>query len=384
MTERQTFTRFAVAQRIEHILLIVSFMTLVITGLPQKFAGAGWAEWMVAALGGIETLRVIHRVAATIFILETIYHIVVVFYKIYVTRDDLTMLPGMKDAKDAWQTVTYNLGFSKVKPKMGRYTFDEKAEYWALIWGSVVMVITGFMLWNPIATARILPGQFIPAAKAAHGAEALLAFLAILLWHTYHVHIRTFNKSMFTGELNREEMAHEHPLELEKLESGVYTAANPRVVRKRRSRYLPIAAVVTVALLATLYYFTTFEETAIATIPPASNVPVFVPQTPTPLPTLAPTPTSQPTVAGAALTWDASIAALFDQRCGVCHGTSGGYNVATYTGAIEGGDTEIAIIPGDPENSPLVILQTGAHPGKFTPEELEQIKTWIAAGAPEN
>lgn len=218
MAERKVYTRFELSQRIEHILLIVSFMTLVITGLPQKFASAGISQGMITAMGGIEVVRVIHRIAAVMFILETVYHLFVVFYKVFVTRVSPSMLPGIKDARDIWQTIAYNLGFSKVKPQMGRYTFDEKMEYWFLIWGSLVMVITGFMLWNPIATARILPGQFIPAAKSAHGWEALLAFLAILLWHTYNVHIRTFNKSIFTGKLTRQEMAHEHPLELAELE----------------------------------------------------------------------------------------------------------------------------------------------------------------------
>jgi mono/diheme cytochrome c family protein len=141
--------------------------------------------------------------------------------------------------------------------------------------------------------------------------------------------------------------------------------------------------VISVALLAVLYYFVTFETTALATVPPASNVPIFSPQTPTPLPTAAPTPTSQPTVAGAAVTWDASIGALFKQRCGACHGSSGGYNVGTYIAAVEGGNTGTAIVPGDPDNSPLVALQEGAHPGKFTAEELQRIKDWITAGAPE-
>ncbi|MCS7039976.1 MAG: hypothetical protein NZP34_10260, partial [Caldilineales bacterium] len=74
-------------------------------------------------------------------------------------------------------------------------------EYWAVIWGTAVMIITGFMLWNPITTTKFLPGSWIPAAKAAHGGEALLAFLAIIVWHVYNVHIKTFNRSMFTGKL---------------------------------------------------------------------------------------------------------------------------------------------------------------------------------------
>ena len=98
---------------------------------------------------------------------------------------------------------------------MGRFTFEEKVEYWSLLWGTVIMVATGFALWNPIATARFLPGQWIPAALAAHGGEALLAVLAIVVWHGYGVHLRHFNRSMFTGSLSEAEMRQEHPLELE-------------------------------------------------------------------------------------------------------------------------------------------------------------------------
>jgi len=384
MKADKAYVRFHLSQRIEHILLIISFTTLVVTGLPQKFAGAGWAEALIAGMGGIELVRIIHRIAATVFMLETVYHVVVLAYKVYVARTGLTMLPGLQDAKDAWQAFAYNLGLSKTRPKMGRYTFDEKAEYWALIWGSVVMVITGFMLWNPIATANILPGQFIPAAKAAHGGEALLAFLAILVWHFYHVHLKTFNKSMFTGTLTRQEMEHEHPLELEAIENGTANVDPPaRQVQSRRKLFIPIAALLSVGLLVGIYYFITFEESAIATIPPVENAPVFSPQTPTPFPTAPPTLTPLPG-RSTELTWNGAVGPLFQDRCGACHGSSGGLSVETYADLINGGVKGPSIIPGSADTSSLVVLQaSGSHPGKFSAEELEQVKAWIDAGAPE-
>ena len=102
-------------------------------------------------------------------------------------------------ALDALQWFRYNLGMAEKPPKMPRYNFMEKAEYWAMAWGLVLMGLTGLMLWNPIATTNILPGTFIPAAKAAHGAEAVLAVLAIILWHFYHVHIKHWNWAMIKG-----------------------------------------------------------------------------------------------------------------------------------------------------------------------------------------
>jgi cytochrome b subunit of formate dehydrogenase len=93
------------------------------------------------------------------------------------------MLPVFKDAVDGIQALLYNLGIGKKFPQMGRYNFEEKLEYWAVVWGAAVMGLSGFMMWNPLMTLKILPGEAIPAAKAAHGGEAILAVAAIIIWH---------------------------------------------------------------------------------------------------------------------------------------------------------------------------------------------------------
>lgn len=262
------YIRFTLAQRIEHGVLLASFTVLAVTGLPQMFAMTLWGSWMIWAMGGIEMVRIIHRVAAVVLMLATIYHGGVVTYRVFVQRVRLTMLPGWQDVKDAVQSLAYNFGLAKSRPAMGRYNFGEKVEYWAVIWGTVIMVITGFMLWNPIATTNFLPGEFIPAAKAAHGGEALLAVLSIVTWHMYHVHIRIFNKSMFTGRISRHEMEEEHALELAEIEAGITDPPVPAAVMQRRRRiFYPVAAVITITLLTGLYFFVTYEQTAITTIP---------------------------------------------------------------------------------------------------------------------
>ncbi len=278
------YLRFTLAQRMEHILLIASFTLLALTGLPQKFVGSPFAEWMIAVFGGIETIRNIHHVAAMVFLLEGVYHFVVVAYKIFVRRVSMSMLPGAKDAVDAIDMLRFNLGLSHEHPRMPRYNFAEKAEYWAMLWGGVVMGITGFMLWNPIFTAKLLPGQVIPAAKAAHGGEAILAVLAIIVWHVYNVHLKSFNKSMFTGKLSRHEMEEEHGEEWETLESGASRPpADPAGVRSRERVFVPIIFASATLLVAGLFWFATFESTAIDTLP-ATQAPAFVPLTPTPVP----------------------------------------------------------------------------------------------------
>jgi cytochrome b subunit of formate dehydrogenase len=284
--------RFSVLQRIEHIVLIVSFTTLGLTGLAQKFSSNEIAAAFIQLLGGIENVRIIHRVAAIILALETIYHIIVLAYKTYVRRTELGMLPGPKDVLDALDVLRYNLGLTKAHPKLPRYNFAEKAEYWAMLWGTAMMGLTGFILWNPIAAAKILPGQFIPAAKAAHGGEAVLAVLAILVWHFYNVHLKSLNKAMFTGKMSRHQMEEEHGEELERLAAGkVRPAPSPEGMRRRERIFIPFAVVATLVMLFVVFWAVTVETTAVATAPrPANEVPVFVPVTPSPSPAPSATP----------------------------------------------------------------------------------------------
>lgn len=271
--KQEKYHRFDLWQRIDHIMLLTSFTVLSITGLPQMFSIHPWATWAILGMGGIETVRIIHRMAATLLMLGAIYHGGLITYKVFVRRVRMTMLPGWQDVVDAFQAFSYNLGLHKKHPRMGQYNFAEKAEYWAVIWGSVVMIITGFMLWNPITTTLFMPGEIIPAAKAAHGGEALLAVLSIISWHFYHVHIKRFNKSMFTGYLSRAEWKEEHALELERIESGHRDIPpDPATLRRRTRVFVPVAVVISATLLVGLYFFVTYEHTAIRTIePPATE-----------------------------------------------------------------------------------------------------------------
>ena len=274
------YRRVDLFQRVEHALLITSFTVLVVTGLPQKFSSQPWAEFMIMAMGGIEWVRIVHRVAAMLLIAETMVHFGVLVYKIFVKRVPLTMLPSLQDAKDGMQALLYNLGATKIAPRMGRYSFGEKVEYWAVIWGTLVMVITGFALWNPIATTSFLPGQFIPAAKAAHGGEALLAVLSIITWHFYNVHLKQFNRSMFTGYISHDEMVEEHALELEQIQQGrLPLPADPVGVRRRQRVFVLFAVATALITAVALYFFVTFEQTAITTVP-RQEMDVFVPSTP--------------------------------------------------------------------------------------------------------
>ena len=398
-TPQPTYVRFTVAQRVEHLTMLLSFATLGLTGLLQKYGTFTFSARVISLFGGVENLRIIHHTAALVMMLGTAYHIVIVGYKTYVERRRMTMLPGLQDLKDAITAFLYNLGFQKSRPQMGRYTFEEKAEYWAFVWGTIVMGMTGFMMWNPITATKLLPGDLIPAAKAAHGGEALLAVLAIIVWHMYGVHIKHFNKAMWTGRMTEEEMLHEHPLELADIKAGeAERPVDPVAMAKRRRKYIPVATALTVAMLIGVYIFVASENTALTTIPPqAEQVVVFVPQTPTiipsAIPTFTPTPRpptptlmpGQPTYTPAPVTWTIDIGPLFASKCIGCHGTSGGLNLTTYADALKGGVSGPIFISGDPRNS-LIINKflSGAHPyAGFTLDELALLEAWILGGGAE-
>ena len=328
MARSETYSRFTVAQRLEHWIMALSFTMLTITGLPQRYALSDWAEWMISTMGGIETVRIIHRIAAVVFMAVLLYHFIVVVYKIYVLRIRLSMLPTFKDVTDLLDSVHYQLGITQLHPKFPRYNFAEKMEYWAVIWGAIIMAATGFMLWNPIATTRFLPGEFVPAAKAAHSAEALLAFLAIIIWHVYWVHFKTFNRAMFTGKLTRQQMLAEHAVELTEIEAGPIPASPAAEIQHQRERiFLPVASVISVVGIFGLYGFVTLEQTAITTVPPAFTAEAFVPATPTVTPTPLPTPTATPTpLGGIAVALNASLITHplgGREECLECHAADG-------------------------------------------------------------
>ncbi|HSM25541.1 MAG TPA: cytochrome b/b6 domain-containing protein [Anaerolineaceae bacterium] len=380
--QTKKYERFNIARRLEHILLILSFSLLAVTGLVQKYALNTVSISIISFLGGIEMVRIIHRIAAVIFFLEGVYHFILMAYLVYVKRKEASMMPGIKDIIDAVQSFLHNFGLRKEAPKMPRYNYTEKMEYLAMIWGYILMGLTGFMLWNPILTTRIFPGEIIPAAKVAHGLEAVLAVLAIILWHFYHVHIKQWNWSMFKGYLTHHEMKEEHALELEKIElDEPEPEVDPVVYKKRMKVFTPVSIIFTAIMVAFVIFLANYEETAITTVPRVyADVDVFVPRTPTPFPTSEPTPTPDPMVANS---WDGGIGFLFEQKCGLCHGESGGLDFKTYSGILQGGNSGMAVIPGRPDESLIMQIQApgNEHPGQFSDEELERVRIWILNGA---
>jgi len=215
--------RFDAHQRVQHILMIGSFLVLALTGLPQKFPAVEVCQWLMDALGGIQTVRFIHRIAAGVMIFDGIYHISYVAYTVLVLRrtGPLRMIPNLKDVRDAVQMTQYFLGLSVQKPKFGRFSYLEKFDYWAVFWGMAIMGGSGLILLFPTAVTRVLPGQLVIAALRAHSDEALLAVTWIFVVHLFYAHLAPrifpFNPAIFTGRIPARRYQEEHPLEYEEL-----------------------------------------------------------------------------------------------------------------------------------------------------------------------
>jgi formate dehydrogenase subunit gamma len=212
--------RFSVRQRCEHIAVMTLFLALALTGFPQKFVDAGWARWTITALGGIDLVRWLHRMAGILFAAVALVHVVSALVLALSGRSGWSVVPTRKDFSDAVTMLRYYLGVSDEHARFDRYDYRQKFEYWGLILGGVVMVVTGFVLYYPVMAAHVLPGEAIPAAKVAHSNEGLLAFLVVIIWHIYNAHLSPdvfpFDTSIFTGRVSAERMAHEHPIEYER------------------------------------------------------------------------------------------------------------------------------------------------------------------------
>ena len=215
-TER-TFPRFNAGQRWEHGLLILTFTVLLLTGLPQKFRDASWSRFILSTPDRVELIRTIHHTAALAFLLEAAYHVGRGLVLLSRKRLSGALFPTVQDLRDAGQMIRYLLFLSPRRPRLGKYSFEQKFTYWFLFFGFGILIASGLILWFPTFFTRFLPGGLVPAAKLAHSSEALVSGIFVVLWHFFHVHLERLNLSIFTGRLNERDMRRHHALEFERL-----------------------------------------------------------------------------------------------------------------------------------------------------------------------
>jgi formate dehydrogenase gamma subunit len=208
--------RLTVNQRVQHWFLLTSFIALVLSGFALQYPDS----WLASLLGGNEYLRrMVHRVAAVIMLVVGIYHLVY----LATAKDGRLWLKDMlvrgKDFADVLGNFRYYLGLSKDKPKIARFGYAEKAEYWAVVWGTIIMGVTGLMIWFKLGVFSSLPRWTIDIALAIHFYEAVLATLAIIVWHFYHVifdpDVYPVNFAFLDGRVSEEHDREEHALAYE-------------------------------------------------------------------------------------------------------------------------------------------------------------------------
>lgn len=216
------YLRMTLSERIQHIFLFTSFIVLVITGFMLRYPDAWWVVSIRHLSDSVFDMRsLLHRIAAVAMIAASAYH---VYYLLFTTRGRKLfrdLLPKLCDARDAFGVMKYNLGFSKHKPLLDRFSYVEKAEYWALVWGTAVMAATGVIMWFDNTFIGMFTKLGYDVARTIHFYEAWLATLAIIVWHFYFVIFNPdtypMNLAWLTGTISEREMAEEHPLELRKL-----------------------------------------------------------------------------------------------------------------------------------------------------------------------
>lgn len=235
MKNNGIFQRFNLFVRLQHIILFTAVILAIITGLPLKFPEARLSQIVVALLGGAEMRTLLHHIAGFTMVILGIFHVLyyviidmdrkVPFYKRpFLFFYKRPILFNRKDASDFYQHMRYILGLRKDLPQMGRYTWYEKFDYFAVFWGIAIMGVTGFAMLYMETALKIIPLSWLQVLWTAHSEEAMLATLFLLIIHMYHVN---FNPEKFPvsltwlyGKISRREMEKYHPLELKEIEGG--------------------------------------------------------------------------------------------------------------------------------------------------------------------
>ena len=216
------YLRMSLEERLQHGALVLSFIVLLITGFMLHYPEAWWVVALRRLSDDLFGLRsLLHRIAGIMMVAASLYHL---YYLGFTARGRAflrDMLPRRADLPDALRSVAYNLRLTSQRPRFDRFSYIEKMEYWALVWGTIVMAATGVILWFENTFIGLLTKLGWDVSRTVHFYEAWLATLAIIVWHLYYVmfnpDIYPMNTAWLTGRITEAEMEEEHPLELERL-----------------------------------------------------------------------------------------------------------------------------------------------------------------------
>jgi cytochrome b subunit of formate dehydrogenase len=220
--------RFTMFPRFLHFLVIISFLTLAVSGMALKFASERWAEIVASFFGSFEVLGALHRLMAVVTFTYFALNFVLMYQNwrksgksiVHFMLQKDSMIPNLNDAKELVQTFKWFFGMGP-QPQYGRWTYWEKFDYMAVFWGVAVIGSTGLCLWFPEFFTLFIPGYWINIATIIHSDEALLASGFIFTIHFFNTHLRPekfpMDPVIFTGTMPLDELMHERPREYAEL-----------------------------------------------------------------------------------------------------------------------------------------------------------------------
>lgn len=232
-------SRFTKNELYQHTLLMATFMILAITGFQLKYPNSWWAEGLTY-IGLTEDIRrYVHRASAILMIILSVYHVI---YLLFTRRGRAVLysiLPRYSDVTSGIQTILYYLRLKKEYPEFDQYDYTEKVEYWALIWGTIIMGLTGIVLWFPALFTTFLPSWSIKVSEIIHFYEAILASLAILIWHWFFVIMRVndfpISHTTLDGKMSVAHYKSEHKLRYKKIVAEYFLIKNGKKDKKKIS-----------------------------------------------------------------------------------------------------------------------------------------------------
>lgn len=241
--------RFDRATRWLHVVIMVTFLGLSATGLPLLFSDAAWARLLATLFGGFRAAGLLHRLFGAVLLAAVVWHVANVFWRAFVRREKGlfwgpdSMVPQPKDFADFYGQMKWFVGLGP-QPRFEHFTYWEKFDYWAVLWGTAIMGAAGLILWFPVAASRVLDGWMFNVALFVHGAEASLAIGFIFVVHFFNGHLRPGKFPMdlviFTGSVRDHELRHERAAEYDRLrrsdalESRVVPAPSQLAIRRGR------------------------------------------------------------------------------------------------------------------------------------------------------
>jgi formate dehydrogenase subunit gamma len=216
--------RMSPLMRLQHAILMATLLVLALTGFALMFHDNRLAQALIRLEGGVIYRGFIHRGAAVVLMALIVYHAVFMLATAEGRGERALLRLRRKDFAEFLQTVRFNLGMAAEYPRFGKYGYKEKFQYWGAAAGVVLIAATGLVLWAETVSMRILPKFVLDLTLVIHGYQGLLAFVILLFWHLYVVHLHPsvfpMNRAWLTGKVDAEWLREEHPLEYERLKGG--------------------------------------------------------------------------------------------------------------------------------------------------------------------